>query len=127
MGGIWSTRQVLRYWLYVLVTVVFWSVALLLAGGEIASGNSIVRVSWQGAVLNLALLIPLGLGAEWARRILLFTGLVAAIFIGSLGFPPFGPALGLLALGAVTQILLLCSLQMGGLLGRDVRDVERTA
>lgn len=50
-------------------------------------------------------------------------GMIAAIFIGSLGLPPFGPTLGLLALGAVAQILLLWSLRVGGLFGRDVRDV----
>jgi hypothetical protein len=101
-----------RWWWYAVLTIVFWALALGVWGGEATSGSQAVKVSWEGAAINLLLLFPLLKGATWARYILIAEGVVLAVFIGSLGLPPFGPSFGLLALVAGAQIVLLRSPQV---------------
>lgn len=86
---------------YVVASVAIWSIGLGMGGGDT------VALQWQGAVLNGALLLPLWRRAEWARHVLMICALALAIGIGSEGFPPSGPAFGLLAFGPALQILLL--------------------
>lgn len=94
---------------YTALSAIFWVLALGPGGG----GTSKVGVNELGALINLILLVPLWRGSKWPAVPLAIEAVVLAGAIGSGGMPPGGPAFGFLALGAVVQLLLLCSL-VGG-------------
>ena len=96
-----------RFWWYAVLAIAFWALAFGVWGGEATSESQTVKVSWEGAAVNLLLLFPLSRGASWARYVLIAEGIILAVFVGSMGFPPFGPSFGLLALVAGAQIMLL--------------------
>lgn len=92
---------------YVAVSLVFWSLAFAVWDGTGSSGGTTVHLGWKGAAFNALLLIPLSKGRSWARWLLFVEATIAAVFVASLGVPPFGPSFGLLAFLAVTQMGLL--------------------
>ena len=91
---------------YFAVSIVFWSLALGPGGG----GTSEVGVEASGALFNLALLILLFRGTEWALFLLAGEAALLTGVIASGGLPPSGPWFGALSVLTFVQFSLLCSL-----------------
>ena len=98
-----------RLQLYTLLVPVFWVLAL----GPGDGGTESVGVNGQGAALNLLFLILLWMGSKWAVTFCALLAMVATMFIGSEGIPPWGPAFGALALISGAQFLLLYTYDLG--------------
>lgn len=97
-----------RIGLYAAVSIVFWLLAFAVWDGTASSGSETVRLGWRGAAFNALLLVPLSKGRSWAKWLLLAEATIAAIFVASLGLPPFGgPSFGVLAFVACAQVGLL--------------------
>lgn len=108
-----------RLRLYTLLVPVFW----LLALGPGDGGAAGVAVSWDGALINCLLLIPLWRRSMWAVTLLGVFAMWTTMVVGSIGLPPWGPAFGALALVAGAQFLLLFTYDLGYRLGAE--DAER--
>lgn len=91
---------------YLGITLLTWLLGLTSAAG----GTQDARVEWPGALVNLALLIPLWRGARWPAAVLAIEATVLVGVIGPEAFTVEKPIFGLLALLAVGQLLLMCSL-----------------
>jgi hypothetical protein len=92
-----------RLRLYTLLVPVFWTLAL--GPGDGGAGG--VELDWGGAALNSLLLALLWLGSRLAVTLLGLYAMLTTMIIGSIGFPPWGPTFGALALIAGAQFLLL--------------------
>jgi hypothetical protein len=100
-------RRATILWWYVAISLVFWILVLVPADG----GSRNLHVNWQGALINLALIVPLWRGKAWARVALGIEALFLTLFIASEGVPPFGSTFGLFAVGPLGQFLLLLLLE----------------
>lgn len=92
--------------LYMLLTLLFWGLAL----GPGDGGTSEVEVDWWGALANLVLLVPIMRGSTWSIPLLALCTLGLAVGIASGGVPPGGPWFGALSWVAAVMFLLLCGL-----------------
>jgi hypothetical protein len=98
-----------RLRLYTLLVLAYWTLALGPGGG----GTAEVSVDWDGAIINLLLLIPLWRGSKWAVTLLALMAMASAIVIATAGIPPWDPMFGSLALVAAIQFLLLVTYDLG--------------
>lgn len=94
------------FWLYAATSVVLWLVVWL-AGGEFASDGSAIRVGWEGAVLNVILVLPLWRRSVLAWHLLALEALITTVVFGS----SYEETYGLLALFGLAQLLLLWRLR----------------
>jgi hypothetical protein len=115
----WPQHWDWRLKLYVLLSVVFWGLAL----GPGSDGASGVKVDGEWVVITALLLIPLWRGSKWAVTLLALSALWATMAIGFIGVPPEGPMFGGLALLSGIQFLLLFTYDLGP--NSDPEDAER--
>lgn len=104
-GGHGRRRQAVAY---VVLSIAFWALVWA-AGGEVSTdgGTSIIRIDAMGAVINFAFLPAAFRGSRLAKGVLVAEALVLTLVIASIGVPPFGPPLGLLAVFPAAQAVLL--------------------
>ena len=94
------------FWLYVMLSVLFWGLVLI-CGGAAKKGGLQVDFQTKAAVINALLLIPLWRDRLWARSLLAAIATSLALVLLWMLIPPHGSAVGLLAVPLALQGFVL--------------------